>query len=80
VATPLETWVNEAAALTKPDRLVYCDGSEAEYQRMTAEMLRSSDTVQAQRENVSELPLAPQQPERRGADGAPDVYLLAGQG
>jgi len=46
VATPLETWVNEAAELTKPDRLVYCDGSEAEYQRMTAELLRVSDTVQ----------------------------------
>jgi len=44
VATPLETWVNEAAKLTKPDRLVYCDGSEAEYQRMTAEMLGSGDT------------------------------------
>ena len=46
VATPLESWVNEAAALTKPDRLTYCDGSEAEYQRMVAEMLRGGDTVQ----------------------------------
>jgi len=46
VATPLESWVNEAAALAKPDRLVYCDGSEAEYQRMVAEMLRGGDTVQ----------------------------------
>ena len=46
MATPLESWVNEAAALTKPDRLVYCDGSEAEYQRMTAEMLRGGDTEQ----------------------------------
>ena len=46
VATPLETWVNEAARLTKPDRLVYCDGSEVEYRRMVAEMLRGSDSVQ----------------------------------
>jgi len=46
VATPLESWVNEAAALAKPDRLVYCDGSEAEYQRMVAEMLRGGETVQ----------------------------------
>ena len=46
MATPLETWVNEAARLTKPDRLVYCDGSEVEYRRMVAEMLRGSDSVQ----------------------------------
>jgi len=44
VATPLENWVAEAAKLTKPDRLVYCDGSEAEYQRMIAEMLRTGDS------------------------------------
>ncbi len=44
VATPLETWVEEAARLTKPDRVVYCDGSETEYQRMIAEMLRGGDT------------------------------------
>ena len=44
MATPLETWVDEAVKLTKPDRVVYCDGSEAEYQRMIAEMLRAGDT------------------------------------
>jgi phosphoenolpyruvate carboxykinase (GTP) len=45
VATPLETWVDEAAKLTKPARVVYCDGSEAEYQRMIAAMLRGSDSL-----------------------------------
>jgi phosphoenolpyruvate carboxykinase (GTP) len=44
VATPLENWVDEAVKLTKPERVVYCDGSEAEYQRMIAEMLRAGDS------------------------------------
>ena len=43
MATPLETWVDEAAKLTKPERVVYCDGSEAEYQGMIAKMLQSGD-------------------------------------
>jgi phosphoenolpyruvate carboxykinase (GTP) len=44
VATPLEAWVEEASRLTKPERVVYCDGSEAEYQRMIREMLVDGDS------------------------------------
>jgi phosphoenolpyruvate carboxykinase (GTP) len=44
VATPLESWVEEAARLTKPDRVVYCDGSAAEYRRMVELLLRAGDT------------------------------------
>ena len=44
MATPLENWVEEAARLTKPDRIVYCDGSEAEYRRMIELMLREENT------------------------------------
>jgi phosphoenolpyruvate carboxykinase (GTP) len=45
VATPLEMWVEESTRLTKPDRIVYCDGSEAENRRIVDEMLRGSDSV-----------------------------------
>jgi len=32
--TRLQAWVNEQAALFKPDSIVWCDGSKAEYNRM----------------------------------------------
>jgi phosphoenolpyruvate carboxykinase (GTP) len=39
--TPLEQWVDQAAAITRPKNIHWCDGSEAEYQRMIAGMLAS---------------------------------------
>jgi phosphoenolpyruvate carboxykinase (GTP) len=44
LATPLENWVEDAARLTKPERIVYCDGSEEENRRIIAEMLRQGDS------------------------------------
>ncbi|HZC07804.1 MAG TPA: phosphoenolpyruvate carboxykinase (GTP) [Ktedonobacterales bacterium] len=38
--TALEAWVDECARLTQPDRIVWCDGSEQEYQRLIETMLQ----------------------------------------
>jgi phosphoenolpyruvate carboxykinase (GTP) len=37
----LVAWVREIASLTRPDQVVWCDGSEQEWQRLTAELVES---------------------------------------
>ncbi len=38
--TPAEGWVSEVEALVKPDRVAWCDGSEAENARLVEQMLQ----------------------------------------
>ena len=46
MATPLESWVEESARLTKPAKIVWCDGSEAENNRLTEIMLRDGTFIE----------------------------------
>ena len=41
----LRQWVSEVARLTKPERIVWCDGSPAEYERLCAELVAAGTFV-----------------------------------
>jgi phosphoenolpyruvate carboxykinase (GTP) len=44
--TPLEQWVDEVAAVTRPKNIHWCDGSEAENERLIREMLASGTLIE----------------------------------
>jgi phosphoenolpyruvate carboxykinase (GTP) len=41
----LLTWIDEVAALTTPDRVVWCDGSDEEWDRLTGALVESGSLV-----------------------------------
>jgi phosphoenolpyruvate carboxykinase (GTP) len=41
----LETWVRDTAALTQPEQVVWCDGSEAEYAHMLRLMVQAGTAI-----------------------------------
>jgi phosphoenolpyruvate carboxykinase (GTP) len=46
VTSVAQQWVNEVAALTQPSRVVWCDGSKAEYDTLIEAMLRDGTLIQ----------------------------------
>ena len=44
MSTPVEQWIEEAARLTRPARIVWCDGSEEEAERILQQMLEEGHT------------------------------------
>ncbi len=42
----LNQWVEKVAARTRPDRIHWCDGSDAEYQALVKQMLDSGDLIE----------------------------------
>ena len=45
MSTPLEQWVESAARLTQPGKIVWCDGSDGEAARIQEQMVREGHTV-----------------------------------
>lgn len=52
-ATPaIRKWVEEIGSLTRPDEVVYCDGSEAEEQRLIRECLATGELIELNQEKL----------------------------
>jgi phosphoenolpyruvate carboxykinase (GTP) len=51
-ATAIRQWVDEISHLTKPDSVVYCDGSAAERERLTSECLASGELIELNQEKL----------------------------
>jgi phosphoenolpyruvate carboxykinase (GTP) len=48
----IERWVNDIRAITRPDHVVYCDGSEAERARLVRECLASGELIELNQQKL----------------------------
>lgn len=46
MSTPLEQWVESVARMTRPDQIVWCDGSEEEAARIQEQLISEGHTLQ----------------------------------
>ena len=73
-------WVDEMARLTKPDRIVWCDGSEEEKHRLTEEAVAKGILIPLNQQKLPGCYLHRSQPERRRARRAAHLHLHAHEG
>ena len=48
----VKRWVDEVAKITKPDKVVWCDGSEAERKRLTAQAVESKELIELNQDKM----------------------------
>src|SRR5215213_6217020 len=48
----IKAWVDEIAALTTPDRIVYCDGSENEKDQLIRECLATGELIELNQQKL----------------------------
>jgi phosphoenolpyruvate carboxykinase (GTP) len=52
VTTAIRQWVDEVSRLTRPDSVVYCDGSEAEKDRLIRDCLASGELIELNQQKL----------------------------
>ena len=76
----LQAWVEEVAALTKPDEVDWCDGSAEEYDRSAQELVDAGTFERLSDAKRPNTYLALVRPGRRGARRGPHLHLLRARG
>ena len=72
----LAEWVGEIAELTKPDAVVWCDGSQAEWDRLTSLLVEAGTFTRLNPELRPNSFWCRLGPRRRGPGRGPHVHLL----
>src|SRR5688572_24702990 len=50
--TGIRSWVDEIAAITQPERILVCDGSEAERQQLIRECLATGELIELNQQKM----------------------------
>ncbi len=76
----LISWVNEMAALCQPDKIYWCDGSDAENQMLCDLMVKSGTFTKLDEQKRPGSYLARSHPSDVGARGGSHVHLREDEG